>query len=309
MKNNKFLYYLINGLLLLIPRIFFRKQLHREISQLEQYDSNYILDRVNYYNKLTNPCLLDEKFTTRIRDFRKTKGWTYYFDLYSVLKYFSKDDRFCYLNGDVTKIPENPTFLKSRPISDENQNSVLLKLNKIRHFLFVDDTGHYRDKKDMIVWRGAAFQKHRKKVIESFYDHPQCEIGQVKPVSGSLWDKPYMSIKEQLNYKFILCIEGNDVATNLKWAMSSNSICIMSKPKFETWFMEGRLKSGVHYIEVKDDYSDMIEKINYYLCHEDEVLSIIDNANEYVSQFEDRKRERLIGLLVADKYFKCVRAN
>ena len=50
-----------------------------------------------------------------------------------------------------------------------------------------------------------------------------------------------MTINEQLHYKFILCSEGNDVASNLKWVMSSNSIAVMPKPKFETWFMEGIL--------------------------------------------------------------------
>ena len=39
-------------------------------------------------------------------------------------------------------------------------------------------------------------------------------------------------------HKFILCIEGNDVASNLKWVMSSNSVAVMPKPKFESWFME-----------------------------------------------------------------------
>ena len=38
----------------------------------------------------------------------------------------------------------------------------------------------------------------------------------------------------------------------------------MPKPKYETWFMEGKLKDGSHYIEVKDDYSDLEEKIKYY---------------------------------------------
>ena len=73
---------------------------------------------------------------------------------------------------------------------------------------------------------------------------------------------------EQLQNKFILCIEGNDVASNLKWAMSSNSLVFMTKkPKFETWFMEGTLIPGHHYVEIKDDYSDMIEKMDYYLSH------------------------------------------
>jgi hypothetical protein len=279
-------------------------QLAMKLAQLNQYDRDYILDRVHYYNKLDKPFELPVSESTCIKDFKKTKGWTYFFDLWSVLRYFPKQSRFCYLNGDITYVPNHPSFVKSRPIGNDNQNAVLLKLNKIRHFLFVNDPVPYQEKKDMVVWRGAGYKNHRRRIIERFYDHPKCNIGQVVPIKGNPWEKEFLSIREQLNYKFILCIEGNDVATNLKWAMSSNSVCIMSKPKFETWFMEGRLKAGVHYVEVKADYSDLVEKVEYYLKNEDKAMSVISNANKYVTQFEDIERERILGLLVANNYLK-----
>ena len=49
---------------------------------------------------------------------------------------------------------------------------------------------------------------------------------------------------DNLNYKFILAIEGYDVATNLKWIMSSNSLAVMPRPTYATWFMEGTLIPG-----------------------------------------------------------------
>ncbi|MDF5377372.1 glycosyl transferase family 90, partial [Vibrio parahaemolyticus] len=199
--------------------------------------------RVNYYNKCETPFSVDsrEQSYSTIDTFKKTKGWTYFFDLRQVVRYFPSSFAFNYINGDVTHIPNVPSFIKSRPIFGNNQNSVVLKLNQVRHFKFIDDPVRYQDKKDMVAWRGVGFQPHRKKVIHAFYNHPQCNIGQTRPVEGKPWEKGFMSIEEQLQYKFLLCIEGNDVATNLKWAMSSNSLVIMSKPKCETWFMEGKL--------------------------------------------------------------------
>ena len=91
--------------------------------------------------------------------------------------------------------------------------------------------------------------------------------------------------------------------------MSSNSICVMPKPKYETWFMEGKLEAGVHYVEVNDDFSNAEEKINYYSKHTEEALHIIKNANAYVDQFKDSKREKLISLLVLDKYFSLSGQN
>lgn len=116
--------------------------------------------------------------------------------------------------------------------------------------------------------------------------------------------KGFLNIPQQLEYKFIACIEGNDVATSLKWVMSSNSIAVSPPLNYETWFMEGTLIPDYHFIEVKPDYSDLIDKMNYYIAHPKEAEAIVRHAHEYVQQFLDKRRERIIQLMVADKYFK-----
>lgn len=113
-----------------------------------------------------------------------------------------------------------------------------------------------------------------------------------------------MTIPEHLDYKFIISIEGNDVASNLKWAMSSNSAVIMKRPTCESWFMEGTLIPNYHYIEIADDFSDLPEKIEYYIAHPQEAEEIIRHAHEYVSQFKDREKERIVSLMVLDKYMR-----
>jgi hypothetical protein len=101
-----------------------------------------------------------------------------------------------------------------------------------------------------------------------------------------------------------MSLEGNDVASNLKWVMSSNSIAVMPKPTCETWFMEGTLIPNYHYIEIKPDFSDLIEKLEYYIAHPDEAEEIIRHAHEYVDRFLNRRRERIISWLVMDRYFR-----
>lgn len=103
-----------------------------------------------------------------------------------------------------------------------------------------------------------------------------------------------------------MALEGNDVASNLKWVMSSNSIAVMPKPTCETWFMEGTLIPNYHYIEVKDDLSDLEERINYYIEHTDKAEAIVKHAHEYVEVFKNKEREDAIALLTLDKYFKAV---
>ena len=78
----------------------------------------------------------------------------------------------------------------------------------------------------------------------------------------------------------------------------------MPKPRIESWFMEGTLIPDYHYIEVKADYSDLIEKLNYYIAHPDEAQAIIEHAHEYVRPFRNRKRELLIARMTAGRYFE-----
>ena len=78
----------------------------------------------------------------------------------------------------------------------------------------------------------------------------------------------------------------------------------MPKPTCETWFMEGRLQPGVHYVEIRRDFTDLEDKMDYYSRHLDELRTIADNANRYVDQFRNVRRERYIALLVMQKYFK-----
>jgi len=301
-------YYIINGIITTIPHFILRSLGKALISQHKNHDQNYLNERINYYNKLSKEAKLTDCDITTVENFKKTGGSAYYFDLYKVIKSFKPHFKFKYINGDVTDIPDEPSFVKSRPIDGENKNSVLLKLNAIRHYIFVKDDLPYHSKSNMVVWRGTGFRPNRRELLRTHFNHPKCNVGRVDKKDSDPQQLNYvlppMTINEQLKYKFILSLEGKDVATNLKWIMSSNSLCFTPKLKYETWFMEGKLKGGVHFVEIKDDFSDLIEKMNYYIEHEDEALEIIKNANEWVDQFKNIKREKIISLLVAKKYFK-----
>lgn len=302
MKNSKIKYYLKNIIRLFIPSIIYQKRLNHLLNSIDENEIEYIFERVNYYNKIEKD--FEVKGET-IKEFKKKKKKTYFFDLIEYLRYFNPSLKCATLFGDITEVPSTPTLLKSRPISDDNQNSVLLNLDKIRHFLFLKDPFKFSDKKNLLVWRGGAYQPHRKKFITKFYNHPLCNVGQTnKPIENVPWQKPKMSIREQLKYKFILSIEGNDVASNLKWIMSSNSLVFSPKLKYETWFMEGKLIPNYHFVLLNDDFSNLEEKIEYYSKNQKEAMEIIKNSNDYIKQFQNKKREDLISLLVLYKYFE-----
>lgn len=290
----------------LVPDAFYRVQLQKKLNLIERYDPEMVQARVNHYNKINEPFELTTEAVT-LADLSPSKRSAYYYDIRSIMRYFPTSARFDYEFGDVRVIKDEPSLVKSRPIATNNQNNVLMRLNQVRHFIQVKDEIPYRDKNDLLIWRGAGWQQTRRDFLKEFWDHPFCDVGQVNPpceIVPREHVKPKLTIPEQLQYKFILSLEGTDVATNLKWISQSNSLCFMRKPRMESWFMEEKLIGGEHYVEFRDDYSDLSEKIDYYRSHPEEAEAIIKNFQAYYKQFTDPVLEELVSLNVVAKYLK-----
>ena len=243
-KQNKLWYYVRNYAL-----IFFGKKggYERKIAALKAKFSAEELkrleERVDYYCKLNTPTPISGN--TCIADLKKPKTpKVYYFETYEYARFFNAQQPIDFVFGDVIHIPNTPSIVKSRPISEDNQNSVLLKLDKTRHFIRVLDDKPFLDKKDLMIGRGGIYQQHRFDFYDKWFGHPLCDLGSVEKngLSKPEWLTEKMNLKAHLDYKFILSLQGNDVASNLKWIMSSNSIAVMPKPTIETWFMESTAK-------------------------------------------------------------------
>lgn len=306
-KNTKIIFYLKGLWIRFAPKFLYLKDLETMYNKLDSETKKYLDSRIDYYNKNNAQYFSSNEIKTIKAFINGEKKKTYYFDLLEYLKYFGTKRKISYLFGDVIHIPNIPTIVKSRPIDGANNNSIIMKLNKVRHFIFVNDTINFEDKKDMLVWRGKVHKRQASRIefMQQYFHHPLCDVGQTntKINDTQQWQKGKLDLKEQFTYKFILAIEGNDVASNLKWAMSSNSLVMMTKPIYETWFMEGTLKPDFHYVLLKDDYSDLEDKIKYYSKNVDKAKIIIQNAHEYIEPFKNKTYEDIISYMVLKKYF------
>lgn len=312
-RLHKIKYYASHAHLSLLPHKLLAKSAQNilaEYARLPENVQQHIAKRVAYCNKLAGKHMLSGSLN-RIGAFKKKGFSAYFYDLADYLRYFPENTPFAHEFGDVRHIPDQPTLVKSRPISDENQNNVILKLDSVRHFYIYPDPFNYAEKNNHLVWRGAAFdyQPHRLRFLQQFHDHPLCDVACIHSSSqGKPWHGEFMSVRDQLRHKFILSIEGVDVATNLKWIMASNSLCFMTTPKFETWFMEGLLQPNVHYVHLQDDYADFDEKLRYYQNNPAAAQKIIANAQAWIKPFFDEKQELITTLMVLQKYFECTHA-
>ena len=319
-KPIKFLNFLEKFLGLAIPDIYYRSRREKKLTEARlRPDYDYMLQRVNYYIRIRNSWKISGRdnltrsrswihYTGAVGNYRKKMFHTaYYFDQHDVTRWFPPHLRWNFCPGDVYFTPEVPAVVKSRLLAADNQNSVVLKLDKLRHFMYVHDTKPFREKKDCAIFRGKIRQSRlRTLFLQKFFGHPMCDCGVVGRNEGcpDEWMTEKKTIREHLDYKFIIALEGNDVASNLKWVMSSNSLAVMTRPTCETWFMEGTLIPDYHYVEVKEDFSDFEEKLRYYVNHPEKAEEIIRHAHEYVDQFRNDEREELLQLMVMERYFK-----
>lgn len=308
-KQNKLVYYAKNWAAAhLVPRWVLQRYRQSCYALLE--NTSYAAEvwrRVNYYNKLSSIVSLPASAIS-VRDVitnTSLMGSAYRYDSYYYLRFFKPDLKLlCFMRDSEKCQQSSPTLLRSRFLRLPLENEVLLKLDKTRHFFQVQDSLFFDKKKEQAVWRGTDYPEHRKQFLRMCQGKAGVDLGQVNDPKKDTYAR-YLSIQRQLRYRFIVSLEGNDVASNLKWVMSSNSLCLMPRPKFASWFMEDQLQPGVHYVALEEDYANLEEVIAYYSQNPGQALAIIKNANQYVAQFFDQQREDLISLLVLEKYFHC----
>ncbi|WP_165735328.1 glycosyl transferase family 90 [Pseudoalteromonas sp. C8] len=276
------------------------------------------LERLDYYMPFTsirykNNKVDSKKITTdKIFSFKKNTfkdvdiAKTYLKDLEEIFESIRGDVVIPVQLGDKTLTTKpKVAFVKARKIGC--QKSILLKLNTNRHWKY-DISGDisWESKLDSAIWRGATTGYDDKRAIFVEKYHNAYDVGFSKVVQGKELDgnyfKPYTSIAAQLKNKFIISLEGNDVATNLKWVLESNSVPIMCKPTKETWLMEGLLEPYVHYLPLDDDYSNLEELLGWAKAHDAECKSIALNGKKYMTQFKDDTKELYLQRMLVMQY-------
>jgi hypothetical protein len=226
-----------------------------------------------------------------------------------------------FISCDVNTDYKNYIITKTRPIN--SKNNILMNLNINRHWDGIEKVKNndisWKNKDDKLIWRGTTTGKWsssigRKALVSKYYNHPNQNIDvglsfivqNVDYKEENKYVKNIIYIQEQLKSKYIISVEGNDVATNLKWILYSNSVVIMPKPTIESWIMESKLIPWYHYVPVKNDFTDLEEIYKWCINNSKKCEKIALNGKEYINQFLDEKNEEEITNELLKRYFKNV---
>ena len=164
---------------------------------------------------------------------------------------------------------QRPYIRKARKTDDTN--SVIFKLSTIRHFSPCQTAAkndiNWSQKKIAPIWRGATTSaQYRNKFVLKYHNKFNIGFSTIKQFPNlSQYQKKTVSIKDQLKYKFIVSLEGYDLASNLKWILYSNSIPIMPKPTWDSWIMESKLEPYVHYLPLNEELDNLEELMSWAL--------------------------------------------
>lgn len=291
------------------------------------FDDKIVLDKETCKDTERELKVFFDKYvlSKKYFDSRYTQIICYYKDLDKYLKNYKLDTNrenieFIFYFGDSVRYKDTPCLTKARS-SNGNDYSVLMNLNTIRHTGMLNDIPNmdipFEKKLNCVLWRGTdtAYNDNDKR-SEIVLKYQNCTNENIDIKFSHFVNKrdlskykiaKKMSIAEMLKYKFLLSIEGNDVATNLKWILLSKSVVLMAKPGKCSWFMEDMLIPFTHYVPLNDNYDNIEEMYTWCMNNMDKCKEISQNATNYMKVFLDDENEKYVTTEVLKGYFDKVK--
>jgi hypothetical protein len=147
-----------------------------------------------------------------------------------------------------------------------------------------------------LCWRGRLnefktniYQRPRIQFVKKLFDYKYTRDIKLIPLWNEIdnfIDTKYFSeqgerlpFQEFFKYKIFFIIDGNVIASNHMWAFSTGCIVFMIS-NAKCWFSEF-LIPGYHYIHIKYDLSDLIEKIEWVIHNDSEAAKIAQNGKNF----------------------------
>lgn len=164
----------------------------------------------------------------------------------------------------------------------------------------------WNNKVNKCIWRGATTGGVY--TLSNFKDYPRTKLVELSLKYPALIDARFnyitqydkqdtmlrmiklgylgnaMPIKEQLKYKYQVYLAGNPGwSMRLYWQLFSESLIFKVEDDYINFFSHC-LKPWVHFIPIKRDLSDLIEKLNWAIENDQKAHEIAKNARKFAEQ-------------------------
>ena len=98
----------------------------------------------------------------------------------------------------------------------------------------------------------------------------------------------FLTPQEQTQYKYVINVDGHVSAFRLSLELSMGSVVLLQESKYRVWFRK-YLKEYVHYVPIKEDLSDLYDKIRWCRTNDAECQKIVKNARLFYDTFLTKK--------------------
>jgi len=230
--------------------------------------------------------------------------------IYLVKKYWKKTNLNYFLRCDWRDcIKKNDFIITHNRQYKTNDQVIFLKSGYTTpEAMYIEDKIDFKFKKNSIIFRGATsgcfnMNSNIQKVLRvkfmnnNFNINKNIDIGfsrfigltdENKTILNKYYKEP-LSKNIQLEYKFILNIEGNDYASSFPWVLASNCCPLHNYPfSWESYIFGQDLLPWIHFIPVNNDGTDLLEKYNWCIQNLEKCEEIANNGKKYMEPYLDK---------------------
>lgn len=134
---------------------------------------------------------------------------------------------------------------------------------------------------DKVCWRGLARPRYSNRELLCKMSNQYPDYIDAKNTGLNKNKNDYLSMSDMVSqYKYLIDTQAHGFSGRLKYLMNSNRLVFMQDRFYKT-FIEIYLKPFEHYIPVKYDFSDLIEKIQWAKIHKEESEFISNNMFDF----------------------------
>jgi hypothetical protein len=106
----------------------------------------------------------------------------------------------------------------------------------------------------------------------------------IEPQKLGLTLKGFLSPEEQSKYKYIINVDGHVTAYRLSLELSMGSVILLRRSKYKIWYTDNLIEFE-HFVPLKEDLSDLQEKINWCIENDEKCKEIAQNALDFYNRY------------------------
>jgi len=148
-------------------------------------------------------------------------------------------------------------------------------------------------RKPIVYWRGRPSgelgDNIRTRIVDRLIGHPHADVklnwyeghirtGRLIDPQSEGYDNSIRPFQDFAHFKYNLIVDGALIASSLQWTFASGSVPILVTHPGNDWWFKRYLAPMKHYVPVAYDLSDLEERIEWLVTHDDEARAIAENA-------------------------------